>query len=127
MTNNTNYPSDITEATADFTKTQSIANKDFLKAKKGLVQAKLPNMKRMFLNYCLAVVEQKNLGVLTIREASYAISNCTKEENWDDQNVKEIILKAGDLQRHPANYKANHDEGWNSLVKSISTIRRKIR
>jgi len=83
--------------------------------------------RKAFLNYCLAIINQKNNNALTIREAGYAIGNCDGSKLEDDKLVQAIIAEASNLQRHPSNYKASHTEGWTNLVKKISALRRKIK
>ena len=119
------YPSDVTEATADFTKSHSLLHKDFIDAQKLFNKAKSGDLKRLFLNYCMAVIHQNSEGSLTIREAAYVIGSIDKEALLEDPQIKAIIVEAGRLQRHPSNYRNNHAVGWKNLVKSISELRRR--
>lgn len=118
---------DSAELTADFTKSAYLTNKDFLVAKKDFQKARSKTARKAFLNYCLAIINQKNSGALTIREAAYIIGNCQNASIEDDAMVQDVIKEASNLQRHPSNYKASHTKGWDNLVKKISTLRRKIR
>lgn len=114
------------EETADFRKPAQITNKDYVQSKKNFVNASKEKKSQMFLNFCFAVISQKNEGSLSIREAAYAISNCEDSDGGLTAPAQAIVKEALSLRRHPSNYKEDHQLGWNNLVKHISELRKKI-
>ena len=114
------------EETADFRKPAQITNKDYVQSKKNFDTASNDKKPQMFLNFCFAVIYQKNEGSLSIREAAYAISNCEDSGGGLSSPAQAVIKEALSLRRHPSNYKEDHQLGWNNLVKHIADLRKKI-
>lgn len=112
------------EETADFRKPAQITTIDYVKSRKDFNKADAAHKPQLFLNYCFAVINQKNEGALTIREAAYAISDCEAPDLSDA--LKRVIAEATSLRRHPSNYKEDHQVGWTNFVKHISELRKRI-
>src|SRR5687768_15001985 len=91
------------EETADFRKPQQITAIDYKKSYKDFTGAKAAHKPQLFLNYCLAVINQKNSGSLTIRESAFAMSSGIDETSLGEQ-MNGVINEATSLRRHPQNY-----------------------
>ena len=112
------------EETANFCKSEFITSNDYVKTRKNFITSSVAERTQSFLNFCFAIINQKNQGALSIREASYVIVDCTNQGLKLNSTVESIITEAKPLRRHPANYKEDHQNGWDELVKQISKLRK---
>lgn len=113
------------ERLADFKKADQITTKDYVQAHDEFKDATPAERPQAFLNYCFAIINQKNSGILSVREAAKAISSCGKNVGKEG-DVKDVIKQAISLRRHPTFYKADHESGWDSLVKQIALLRKRF-
>lgn len=113
------YDMDADEMSADFTKSFTITNREFLKARSALAKADAANYGQRFVIYCKHVIKQQKSNFLTIREAAYLIGN-TKPDFTTHPATARLLDFASNLQRHPTNYKDSHKKGWADFVKALA-------
>jgi hypothetical protein len=114
------------EEVADFRKLDFMADKDYLKKRQAFMSASATESTKAFLNYCNAIIKQHSSGMLSIREASYAIAYCSTYKPELNLTINTVVKEAICLKRHPSNYKEDHQQGWKMLVKQISGLNNNI-
>ena len=112
------------EETADFRKPDQVTTQAYVNSYKDFLRATSALKPQLFLNYCLAVINQKNSGALSIRESAFAMSSGIDQTGLD-VGATSIVTEAQSLRRHPQNYRAEHTVGWVKLVERITKLRKR--